>query len=87
MPSDHWLRVKTGEVVIGLFEGPKGSDVIALASHNAYAPQTVTLEFAAPVKVRLFDRSRKRWAPSRSVRGEVTFQVQECATELIRIER
>lgn len=87
LPADHWFRVAGGEVVLGLFEGPEGSHVLAVASQDAHAPQTVALEFASPVRIRLFDRARKRWSPSGSAREEVSFRVEEGATELVRIER
>lgn len=87
LPSDHWFQVTGGEVVLGLFEGPKGAEVLAIASHNAYAPQTVTLEFSSPVRIRLFDRARKRWTPPKSIRETMSFPVEEYATELVRIER
>jgi len=87
LPPDHWFRVEGGELLVGLFKGPKGSDVLAAACHNPYAPQTVTLRFGSPVKVSLFDRARKRWTPSQPVRNTISFRVEEYATELVRIER
>lgn len=88
VPENHWFRVLRGEVLFGLFQDQDGRDVIAFASHNAYKPQAVTLEFESPVEnVRFFNRNTKKWSRVRSSRNRVSFTVEEYAAELIRVER
>jgi len=87
IPSDSWLRVERGEVLLGLFRDDD-RDVIALASHNAYQPQEVVLALDPEVdKVSLFDRDRRRWRRLRVTKGHVGLRVAVSATELLRIER
>jgi hypothetical protein len=87
VPDDHWFRITRGEVLLGLFKDREGRDVVALASHNAYQPQEVTIEFTSRVKVSLFDRRKRKWSRPKSVPDKVSFRVEEYATELVRIER
>ena len=62
IPADHYLQVKRGEVLLGVFPTGKKRDIIALASHNAYRPQNLVLEPGAAVKkASSFDRGARVW--------------------------
>jgi hypothetical protein len=87
IPADSAFQVAEGEVLLGVFKGPKDADVLAMAGHNPYAPQTVTLKFASPVKVSAFDGARKAWTPQKSVADKVSFKLEEYTVALVRIER
>jgi len=87
LPADHPFRITSGEVLLGLFKDPKGRDVFAFASHNAYQAQDVTIEFKErPKAVSLFNRAAKKWTAVKLTGGAATFRVEEYATELVRIE-
>jgi len=88
IPADHPFRIAHGEVLLGVFKDPKGREVIALASHNAYQPQDVRIEFKeSPKAVSFFNRATRKWTSLRLTAGAASFQVEEYATELVRIER
>tara|TARA_A100001037_G_C15090499_1_gene608809 strand:+ start:218 stop:1396 length:1179 start_codon:yes stop_codon:yes gene_type:complete len=88
IPAENWVQVKAGEVLLGHFKDGKGRDVLALASHNAYQPQAVRLEFkGVPKGVELFDRKKRQWVKSRVAGNAVEFSVEEYATELVRVMR
>ena len=62
--------------------------MLALASHNSYKPQALTLEFTSRVKkVEFFRRGTRKWSRLKSSDNKVAFPVEEYATELVRIER
>ncbi len=87
-PDDLWFRVTAGEVVFGLFTDGEKRDVLAIAGHNAYQPQKVTLQFSADVKaVAIFDRTKRQWESIDVVDEKVSFDVAVFATELVRVER
>ena len=88
IPTDHWFQVKTGEVLLGHFKDPKGRDVIAFASHNAYQSQAVLLELGEQAtKAEIFDRKSGQWVKPETSGNKVEFNLAEYAIELLRIER
>jgi len=88
VPEDHPFTIVRGEVLLGVFEDPKGREVLALASHNAYKAQDVTVKFKErPKTVSAFDHARRKWTSLRATAEGVSFRVDEAATSLLRIER
>jgi len=88
IPAGHWFQVKTGEVLLGHFKDPKGRDVIAFASHNAYQSQAVLLELGEQAtKAEIFDRKSGQWVKPETSGNKVEFNLAEYAIELLRIER
>ena len=88
IPKDNWFQVKTGEVLLGHFKDPKGRDVIAFASHNAYQSQAVLLELGEQAtKAEIFDRKSGQWVKPETSGNKVEFNLAEYAIELLRIER
>lgn len=85
LPADHWLQIKSGEIVAGLFKHPGGGDAIYIANHNAYADQTITFTVAGEGVVELFDRTTGKWAAMDATNGVYTFPLPAAGGELLRV--
>jgi hypothetical protein len=88
VPEDHWVSVTRGEAIMGVFQDDQGRDVLLLANHNCYQPQSMDMTFNAGIKsVSRFDRKRAEWVdPNRSGAG-FRFNIPPAAAELIRVVR
>lgn len=85
-PDDWWFQVTGGEVVVGFFVYPDGSDAVYVANHNAHAPQKITFKVAGDEsQVQLFDRTTGRWLDLPAADGIRAFDMREAGGELLRV--
>jgi hypothetical protein len=87
VPPDHWVQIRSGEVLCGMYNDAEGRDVVALASHNAYQPQQVVLRMTKPIKgAARFCCEKKTWE---TLPGDAELQlnVEPYTVELVRVER
>lgn len=88
VPDDHWFRLESGEVLVGVAQDREKRAVLMLANHNPYQSQKVTLAFSRPPHaVEFFDRSQGRWTPLRVEDGRVRCMVEDYGVELVRVRR
>jgi hypothetical protein len=86
-PKDFAVQPAGGEFVLGAFKDDQGRDAFFLANHNAYATQEAGLKFTRPVKVSLFDRTKRQWAPMTVTDQTVRLTLQPGGGELLRLEK
>jgi hypothetical protein len=84
-PTDYWLQVKCGEVVVGFFKYPSGDDALYVANHNAFQEQRVVL--AGAPRLSLFDRATGLWQLLPVENGTVAFALPAAGGELLRVEK
>jgi len=88
IPQGHWLRVTSGQAVLGLFQDEQRRDAVFAANHNAYAPQEMALELAAAVRsVEQFDRKTRKWKALEVSKKSVRFRLEPAGGELLRVEK
>lgn len=86
IPSGHWFQIDEGEVLVGSFGDKSGARTLALASHNAYQPQTVVLRLdSTATTASHFDSKRGKWRPLKLRQGRLTIQVPASTTQLLRL--
>jgi len=87
IPDDHWVQVRSGEVILGMYKYKDGTDAIYVANHNAYAGQKMILEFKSDKKlnVDMFDRKKGGWTKMKLEGKKLSFDLAPAGGELLRI--
>lgn len=77
VPAECWIQPVSGEFIMSLakYDGTD-RDVVFLANHNAYAEQAVTLKLTRPVKLTVFNRSRRTYEVAPLKNGTVSFKLE-----------
>jgi hypothetical protein len=88
-PSNHWLRVESGEVLCGFFKYPDGGDAVYVANHNAFADQQVALALVGDTvkkaKLEIFDRAAGEWTACGRKGKTCDFPLRAAGGELLRV--
>ncbi len=87
IPDDFWLKVQSGEVVLGVYQDDKKRDAVFIANNNAYQEQTVTIKLTGRPNANLFDREKGKWVPLEGEKGTFTFKLSAGGGELLRFEK
>jgi hypothetical protein len=87
VPADHWVQVKQGEAVFGVFNYDAKSKAIWFANHNAYNDQAMKVALKGAKKVSLFDRAKGEWKDLAIAGGTVSFTVPGGFGELVKVEK
>jgi hypothetical protein len=84
-PADFWIQPVTGEFVIGVSKyAGSDKDVVFIANHNAYAPQTVTLRITRPdATAKIFNHQTRRYDTMPVTDATVTFQLDPAGGTII----
>ena len=88
IPQGHWVMLAQGEAIVGVFRDDAGRDVLFLANHNCYQPQSIVLKFHEHVEsASRFDRQRTEWVDLALDEAGTGVEIRPASGELIRVVR
>ena len=88
-PDDCWVKVVCGEAIVGLFKYDEGYDALYVANHNAFRPQSMTIQVKPAGEkepsVEMFDRKTAQWKKLPLQEGRFSFELYAGGGELLRL--
>jgi hypothetical protein len=86
IPPDYPIQVKAGEVLLGHFRYPDGTDALYMANHQYFAPQDMVIEVRKGLTLEMMDRQTGDWNELKPQDGAIRFRLPGAAGQLVRVK-